>query len=163
MEAVHEKALAASSWSPPTPTRDSPGRYGRRSRVRPGSTHAAMRTSPRRPSPRQATRCPLRPASRRRSPGTSRSRRARPRQPQPPGPPRDAAHQPGLVQRGSPAAPGASAGSVVPWGPAAPLHINRCGRGIASASVFATAFGQPASRSASGNGLSQPPTLTRGL
>lgn len=43
------------------------------------------------------------------------------------------------------------------------LKVNRCGHGIAPASVFATAFGQPASRSASGGGLSQPPTLTHGL
>ncbi len=53
-------------------------------------------------------------------------------------------YQPGLVQRGSPAAPGASAGSVVPRGPCAPLRVSRCGRAIAPASVFATAFGQPA-------------------
>ena len=61
-----------------------------------------------------------------------------------PGPPRAVACQPGLVQRGSPAAPGASAGSVVPRGPAAPARVTRCGRAIAPASVFATAFGQPA-------------------
>ena len=61
-----------------------------------------------------------------------------------PGPPRAVAHQPELGQRGSPAAPGASAGSVVPRGPAAPLRVSRCGRAIAPASVFATAFGQPA-------------------
>jgi len=76
-------------------------------------------------------------------------------------------HVPSLANhgssRGSPAAPGASAGSVVPRGPCAPLRVSRCGRAIAPASVFATAFGQPASRSASGSGLSQPPTLTRGL
>ena len=57
-------------------------------------------------------------------------------------------HAPSLANhgssRGSPAAPGASAGSVVPRGPAAPLRVNRCGRAIAPASVFATAFGQPA-------------------
>ena len=57
-------------------------------------------------------------------------------------------HVPSLTNwgssRGSPAAPGAYAGSVVPRGPAAPLRVNRCGRAIAPASVFATAFGQPA-------------------
>lgn len=57
-------------------------------------------------------------------------------------------HVPSLANhgssRGSPAAPGASAGSVVPRGPAAPLRINLCGRAIAPASGFAAAFGQPA-------------------
>lgn len=57
------------------------------------------------------------------------------------------------------AAPGASAGLVVPRALRAPARVNCGGDAIALASVFATAFGQSASRSASGSGFSQP--LTR--
>ena len=77
------------------------------------------------------------------SPNPARKKRNILPPPSGPGPPRAVAHQPGLVQRGSPAAPGASAGSVVPRGPCAPPQINRRGRAIAPASVFATVFGQP--------------------